>query len=404
MLNFYKPEYDPKVLEILEEVLKSGWITTGPKTKDFEKKLSEYCGNKKTLCVSAATTGMELILRWFGVGEGDEVILPAYTYCATANVIIHCGAKPIFVDVGSDFNINTNAIYNAITENTKVIIPVDFSGYPCDYDLINDLVKKDEIISKFKPIGEKQKMLGRILVLSDAAHSIGGVYKGEKTGSLTDISVFSFHAVKNLTTGEGGAISLNLEQPFENDDVYKELNTDSLHGQTKDALAKNKLGDWRYDVTNAGYKCNMTDLQAALGLVALEKYEEVTLVKRKAIFDYYTELLRSYDWAELPDYESEHKTSSYHFYALKIYGINEQQRDQIIQEIANQEISVNVHFQPVPMLTFYKKMGYNVNNYPVALDNYSREITLPVYVDLKEDEIKSVVLSVVKSIALILNK
>ena len=403
MLNFYKPQYDPKALEMLEEVLKSGWITTGPKTKEFEQKLAEYCGNKKTLCVSAATTGMELILRWFGVGEGDEVILPAYTYCATANVIIHCGAKPVFVDVGKDFNIKAEAISDVITDSTKVIIPVDFSGYPCDYDVINNLVREEEIVAKFNASSEEQRKLGRILVLSDAAHSIGGVYKGNKTGNLTDISVFSFHAVKNITTGEGGAISLNLDQPFDNDEVYKELNIKTLHGQTKDALAKNSMGDWRYDIIDVGYKCNMTDIQACLGLVALEKYDYDSLPRRKEIFDFYSDALSTYNWAELPEYVSETKTSSYHIYPLRIKGISESGRDHIIQEIAKKDVSVNVHFQPVPMLTHYKKMGFNVNNYPIALDNFSREVTLPVYVDLTREDLEKIVQSVVNSVELILS-
>ncbi|MBN4072127.1 DegT/DnrJ/EryC1/StrS family aminotransferase [Flavobacteriales bacterium AH-315-E23] len=398
MLPFYKPSYDPATAEALKEVLKSGWMTTGPKTKEFEKQLTAYCGNQSTICVSAATTGLELMLRWFGVREGDEVILPAYTYAATANVIIHCGAKPVFVDSGQDFNISVEAVEKAITSQTKVIMPVDFAGLPCDYDALNDLVRRNDIVEVFSGNNEVQNKLGRILILSDAAHSVGASYKGRKTGSLTDISVFSFHAVKNLTTGEGGAIALNLEEPFDNEEIYDYLNINSLHGQTKDALAKTKKGEWRYDINNAGYKCNMTDLQAAIGIVELAKYESVTLVRRKEIFDHYSNALSQYDWAELPEYDSEDRVSSFHVYPLRIVGIDEAQRDGIIDEIFAREVSVNVHYQPVPMMSYYKKLGYSGADYPVAFDNYSREITLPVYIDLTNDDLNTVIDAMVESV------
>ena len=398
MLPFYKPTYDPATLAALDGVLKSGWLTTGPKTKEFESQLSEYCGNPKTLCISAATTGLELMLHWFGVGKGDEVILPAYTYTATANVIIHCGAKPVFVDSGQDFNISVTEIEKAITSNTKVVMPVDFAGLPCDYDEINALVKRDDIVSRFSSSNENQKTLGRILVLADAAHSIGASYKGKRSGSLTDISVFSFHAVKNLTTAEGGAIALNLEGDFDNQAIYNTLNINSLHGQSKDALAKTKKGEWRYDVVNAGYKCNMTDIQAAIGLVELAKYESRTLVRRKEIFDIYAEAFSKCDWAELPEYISDDRTSSFHIYPLRIKGVNEARRDEIISGIFSREVSVNVHFQLVPMMTFYKNLGYSAKDYPVAFDNYSREITLPVYVDLTNEDLNTVIAAVTEAV------
>jgi len=398
MLPFYKPSYDPATVEALKEVLQSGWITTGPKTKEFEKALSAYCGNPTTLCVSAATTGLELILRWFGVGEGDEVILPAYTYAATANVILHCGAKPVFVDSGQDFNISPGEIQKAITPATKVIMPVDFAGMPCDYDTINELVRKSEIVAQWSAENEIQDQLGRILVLADAAHSIGATYKGKRTGSLADISVFSFHAVKNLTTGEGGAIALNLADPFDNQAIYDSLNINSLHGQTKDALAKTKQGEWRYDIVNAGYKCNMTDIQAAIGLIELAKYEAQTLVKRRRIFDYYDQALSQYDWAELPVYTSDDCTSSFHVYPLRINGIDEATRDKIITGIFDRGISVNVHFQLVPMMSYYKNLGYSAEDYPVAFDNYAREITLPVYIDLTDEDLSKVVTAVTEAV------
>jgi len=398
MLPFYKPHYDPALAEEVREVLESGWITTGPKTKLFEKNITEYCGNGATLAVNAATNGLELMLRWFGVEEGDEVILPAYTYCATANVIVHCGATPVFVDVGDDFNISIEAIENAITPQTKVIMPVDFAGFPCNYNEINELVSRTDVKGTFNPQSTEQEKLARIMVLSDSAHAFGATCKGKKTGSLTDVSVFSFHAVKNLSTGEGGAICLNLPDPFDNNEIYKTLNIWSLHGQTKDALSKTQKGEWRYDVIIPGYKCNMTDIQAALGLVELAKYDEETLVRRRQIFDFYSAALSKYEWAQLPLYDKDEKQSSFHVYPLRIKSVSEDQRDQIISGIFGRDISVNVHFVPVPMLSAYKNRGYDISNYPVTYDNYSREITLPVYYDLTDDQLADVVKAVVQSI------
>ena len=350
---FSPPRIDQKIIDEVTAALTSGWITTGPRTKEFEKRLSAYNGNKTTLCLNSATAGLELILRWFGVKAGDEVIIPAYTYSATANVVIHCGATPVFVDTNKeDFNISVAEIEKAITPKTKVIMPVDFAGFPCDYDAINQLVDKHKLI--FVPETEEQKMLGRILVLSDAAHSIGALYKGKKTGSLTDVSVFSFHAVKNLTTAEGGAIAFNFPAPFDNEELYKKINISSLHGQNKDALAKMQKGNWKYDIVEAGYKCNMTDISAAIGLIELERYENDTLVKRKYIFEKYDRLLKDIQWIELPLYKDTNRYTSYHLYPIRIKNISEEQRDAIMQEIFNQEVSVNVHFIPLPKLSFYK--------------------------------------------------
>jgi len=399
MIPFSPPHIDQKILDEVVDTLKSGWITTGPKTKLFEKKLTAYCGNKSTYCVSSATAGLEVVLRWFGIGYGDEVILPAYTYCATANVILHCGAKPVFVDVNAnDFNISVDAVSKAITSKTKVIMPVDFAGFPCDYNAINALARQPEIVAQFKSSNEIQKQLGRILVLSDAAHSVGASYFGRKTGSLTDISVFSFHAVKNLTTAEGGAIAFNLPEPFDNDEIYKFFNVFCLHGQTKDALAKVQKGNWRYDVQMAGYKANMTDILASIGLIEIERYDSETLVKRKNIFDKYSTAFSKFPWAQIPVYETSEKISSYHVYPLRIKNVSEQKRDEIIQLIFDCDVSVNVHFQPVPMLSAYKNAGYNINDYPVAFDNYSREISLPVYFDLSESQIKIVIDAVIRSV------
>ncbi len=399
MIPFSPPRIDQKIIDEVINTLKSGWITTGPKTKLFEKKISEYCNAPKTLAVSSATAGLELVLRWFGVKEGDEVILPAYTYTATANVIMHCGAKPIFVDVNKDdFNISIQAIKNAITDKTKVIMPVDFAGMPCDYDEINQIVKDEATIKLFNGQTEEQKQLGRILILSDAAHSVGAEYKTKKTGSLTDISVFSFHAVKNLTTAEGGAIAFNLPHPFNHEELYKYFNLLSLHGQNKDALAKTQIGNWRYDIVTPGYKANMTDISASIGLIEIERYESDTLVRRKEIFDAYTNVFSKYNFFEVPIYETNDKKSSYHVYALRIKDITEEQRDKIMQLIFKKEVSVNVHFVPVPMMSFYKGIGYDVKNYPIAFNNYSREISLPVYYNLTEKEIETIIDAVVASV------
>jgi len=399
MISFSPPRMDQKIIDEVVDTLKSGWITTGPKTKLFEKKLTAYAGHKTTLCVSSGSAGLELMLRWFGVGEGDEVILPAYTYCATANVIIHCGAKPVFVDVNeSDFNISLKEIEKAITTKTKVIIPVDLAGFPCDYDEMNSLVKKENISKLFIAKTKEQKSLGRILVLSDAAHSIGAKYKGRKTGSLTDISVYSFHAVKNLTTAEGGAICLNLPEPFNNNEIYKELNIKSLHGQTKDAYSKVKIGNWRYDIVEAGYKYNMTDVQASMGLVEIDRYDNNMIVKRKQIFDQYSKELLKYEWAKIPVYETPEKSSSYHAFLLRINGIDEEKRDKIIQSIFDKEVGVNVHFVPLPMMSFYKNLGYNIKDYPVSYKNYSCEISLPVYYNLSKENVQTVIKTVVESV------
>ncbi len=398
MIPFSPPHIDKKVIDAVIEVLESGWITTGPKTKLFEKKLSEYTGAQSTLCLNSATAGLEIILRWFGVKEGDEVIVPSYTYAATANVVIHCGATPVFVDTDDDFNCSVEAIERAITNKTKVIMPVDFAGYPCDYDAINSLVQRSDIAKMFSPDSLPQKMLGRVLILADAAHSIGAIYKGKKAGSLTDISVFSFHAVKNLTTAEGGAVALNLPAPFDNEEVYKSLCITTLHGQNKDALAKMQKGNWRYDIIEAGYKCNLTDIMAAIGLVELERYETETLPKRKMVMDLYAKKLLQYDWAQIPEYNTESRTGSFHLFPLRIKNITEDTRDKIIHEIFEKDVSVNVHFIPVPMMSFYKNRGYNIANYPTTYDNYSREISLPVFVDLTEEQINTVLNAVITSV------
>lgn len=403
MIPFSPPRIDQKVIDEVVEALKSGWITTGPRTKRLEKNLATYCGAPAALCLNSATAGLETMLRWFGVGPGDEVVLPAYTYAASANVIVHCGATPVFVDVGaSDFNISVEAVAAAITPRTKVVMPVDIGGWPCDYDALNALVR--DRAGGFVAATPEQEMLGRVLVLADAAHSVGAKYKGRRTGSLCDVSVFSFHAVKNLTTAEGGAVLLNLPAPFDNEELYRRLCVLTLHGQNKDALAKTQKGNWKYDIVEPGYKCNMTDIAAAIGLVELERYDDDTLVRRRKIVEAYSDALGRHAWAELPVYDRDGTTSSFHLFPLRIRGITEEQRDAIIQAIFDRDVSVNVHFEPLPRKSYYKGLGYDMADYPVAYDNFAREISLPVYYDLGEADVRTVVDAVVASVDEVLGR
>ena len=404
MIPFSPPRIDQRIIDEVTDTLRSGWITTGPKTKLFERNLTTYNGNKATLCLNSATAGLEIMLRWFGVTEGDEVILPAYTYAATANVVVHCGARPVFVDIGPDFLINADAIRNVLSPKTKVIIPVDFAGFPCDYDEINSLVREPACIAMFNPRHPNQEKLGRILVLSDAAHSIGAWYKNRRTGSLTDVTVFSFHAVKNLTTAEGGAVALNLPEPFDNSELYEYLCMYALHGQNKDALAKTRKGNWRYDILEAGYKCNMTDIMASIGLVELERYDADMLVRRKKIVEWYSEGFRHCSWVEIPPYMSPDKVSSFHLYPLRIKGVSEEERDEIIRRIFNRDVSVNVHFIPLPMFSFYRQLGYNILDFPVSYDSYKREISLPVYYDLSDQQVQQVLRTVIACTEEVLNQ
>ena len=396
MIPFSPPRIDQRVLDEVNAALLSGWITTGPRTKLFEKKITEYCGCKTTVAVNSWTSGMEVFLRWWGIGEGDEVIIPSYTYCASANVVIHTGAKPVMVDIGeADFNISIAKIREAITPRTKVIMPVDISGFPCDYDEINKLV--EEFKGEFIPSNEKQEKLGRILIAADAAHSFGATYKGKKSGSFADVTCFSFHAVKNLTTAEGGAVCFNLPNNFDHEEIYKEFCIKILHGQSKDALAKTVKGAWRYDVLEPGFKCNMTDIQAAIGLVELERYEE-NVSRRKQIFEAYDTAFKNENWALLPLYKNETRETCYHLYLLRIANVTEVQRDEIIQLIFDLDVAVNVHFQPLPLLTAYKERGYSIDDYPESYLKYAAEISLPVYFNLSDEQVQSVIRAVKSSV------
>lgn len=396
-IPFSPPYIDNDIIDEVVDTLKSGWITTGPKVKALEEETSKLTGVSNALCVNSWTSGAILILKWFGVKEGDEVIIPAYTYSATALAVLHCGATPVMVDVNPDFTVNPEKIKQAITEKTKVIMPVDIAGLPCDYDEINAIVNDYSVKQKFNPNSENQKKLGRILVLSDAAHSVGATYKGKACGALTDITIFSFHAVKNITTSEGGVICINLPAPFDNAEEYKTMRLWTLNGQTKDAFTKSKAGGWKYDILFAGLKVNMPDLCAALGLAQIRKYTAEILKERKRVADRYHAFFSQKPWAQLPIIEDEKRKSCYHLYALRINDISEEQRDAMMELIAADEVSVNVHFIPMPMLTLFKNLGYNIEDYPVAYDNFSREISLPIYPQLTDEQVDFICNSIEKA-------
>ena len=403
MIPFSPPRMDQKVVDEVADTLLSGWITTGPKTKKFEKEIAAYTGAKKAICFNSATAGIELVLRWYGIGPGDEVIIPAYTYCATANVVIHCGATPVMVDTLKDgFNLDPKKVREAITERTKVIIPVDIAGFPCDYDALWDIVKDEQLKRVFHPRNELQQKLGRIMLLADSAHGFGATYKAKKLGSVAVGTGFSFHAVKNLTTAEGGAICLNLPDSFDSDEMYRLLNLMSLHGQSKDALAKSQKGAWRYDVIIPGYKCNMTDIQAAIGLVEFGRYESETLPRRKELCALYDRGFSDKPWAIIPQFIDSDCETSYHLYQLRIAGVSEEQRDAIIQKIADRDIAVNVHFIPLPMLTAYKNMGYKMSDFPNAYAQYTSEISLPLYYNLTDEQVAEVTRAVCDAVGEIL--
>ena len=402
IIPFSPPYNDTDVENEVLDSLRSGWITTGPKVKALEEEVCKYVGVEAALGVNSATSAMMLVLHWYGITRGDEVIVPAYTYCATALAAMHIGAKVIMVDVGEDFNIDVDKIEAAITEKTKAIIPVDFAGWPCDYKVINELVNRPSIKNKFIAKGIQQEKLGRILVMSDAAHSFGAVYKNKRVGIWADITVFSFHAVKNLTTAEGGAICIHLPKPFENKEVYQTLRLWSLNGQTKDAFSKSKAGGWKYDIVYPGFKMNLPDVLAAIGLAQIKKYDEALLKERKRVFDFYSNSFKELMWAWLPPYEKEGCSGSYHLYPLRIKNISEEQRDEIIEKITVTGVAVNVHFIPMPMLTIFKNMGYDINHYPSTYKNYAAEISLPIYPQLNNEACIYIVKQIITSVQSVL--
>ena len=396
-IPFSPPYIDDAVIAEVTDTLRSGWITTGPKTKALEEEIRRMCGAGEVLCVNSWTSGAILMLRWLGVKAGDEVIVPAYTYSATALAVLHAGATPVMVDSGEDFNISVEAVKAAVTPRTKAIIPVDIAGFPCDYDAINRVVSSPEVRAVFKAESPVQRQLGRILVLSDAAHSLGAYYsKGKRTGCETDVAVFSLHAVKNVTTAEGGAICLNLPAPFDNGALYKELRMMSLNCQTKDALAKSKAGGWRYDITGMGMKVNMADVNAAIGLAQITQYDRL-LQERKRVFGSYDKAFSACPWAVCPPSVKDGRESSCHLYALRIRDFTEEQRDRMIEKITEREVAVNVHFIPMPMLSFFKGLGYKIEDYPQAYRNYCAEISLPIYPQLTQEQIGFIVETVKKA-------
>ncbi len=398
-IPFSPPFIDDDVIAEVVDTLKSGWITTGPKVKALEEEVSILTGAPAVLCINSWTSGAILILKWFGIKEGDEVIIPAYTYSATALAVLHCGGTPVMVDVKDDFTVDPKKIRAAITDKTKIIMPVDIAGLPCDYDPINEMVQLPEIKKLFQPNSPNQEKLGRILILSDAAHSIGAYYKNKPTGIVTDITVFSFHAVKNITTGEGGAICINLPEPFDNEEEYKTMRLWTLNGQTKDAFTKSQGGgsSWKYDIIFQGLKINMPDICAALGLAQIKKYKDLILPERKRVAEGYHEFFSKREWAQLPVMEDESRNSCYHLYALRIKNITEEQRDQMMISIAEDEVSVNVHFIPMPLLTLFKDLGYKIEDYPQSYDNYSREISLPIYPQITSEQIEFICNSIEKA-------
>lgn len=387
-IPFSPPYIDDSVIDEVVDSLKSGWITTGPKVKALEQEIKSFSGAQEVLCVNSWTSGAIMMLKWLGIKAGDEVIVPAYTYSATALAVIHAGGTPVMVDTCNDFNISVEAIERAITPRTKAIIPVDFAGYPCDYDAIKAVVERKK--EMFAATSEAQKRFGRIMILSDAAHSIGAIYNGKHTGCQADVVIFSLHAVKNVTTAEGGAICLNLPDTFDNAEMYNALRTMSLNCQTKDAFSKSQAGSWRYDIIGLGMKINMADVNAAIGLAQIREYPKL-LKERKRVFERYDKALSECEWAITPPSHTENKNSSYHVYALRLKGVDEADRDQIITEISRHDVSVNVHFIPMPMLTYFFALGYQIQDYPQAYKNFSGEISLPIYPQLTDEQIDYII-------------
>lgn len=402
-IPFSPPYIDQDVINEVLDTLNSGWITTGPKVKALEDEVCKLTKVPNALCVNSWTSGAILVLKWLGIQKGDEVIIPAYTYSATALAVLHCGATPVMVDVQKDFTIDPKEIEKKITDKTKVIMPVDIAGWPCDYNEIYQIVNKPEIKKLFNASSEIQNKLGRILVLSDAAHSIGAHYNNEQIGLQTDITIFSLHAVKNVTTAEGGVICLNLPEPFVNSEEYKLMRLYTLNGQNKDAFTKSQAGGWRYDILFEGLKVNMPDLCAAVGLAQIRKYDNQLLKDRERVANAYNDFFSKYDFFELPPLENEMKKSSFHLYALRIKSISEDQRDKMIERITEKGVSVNVHFIPMPMLTVFKNLGYKIEDYPVAFDNYSREISLPIYPQLNSEQIDYICKAIIEAYKTVIN-
>lgn len=386
-IPFSPPDITEAEIAKVVAALKSGWITTGPRTKELEVRVAEYVGANKAVCLNSATACLELTLRILGVGPGDEVITSAYTYTASASIIHHVGAKIVLVDTAPDsYEMDYEKLADAITEKTKVIIPVDIAGKMCDYDKLYEVVDSKRHL--FRANNDIQALFNRIIVMADSAHAFGATRKGKKCGQVADFTCFSFHAVKNLTTAEGGAVVWRNDLGLDDDFLYREYMLYSLHGQSKDALAKSQKGAWEYDIVYPGYKCNMTDVLAAIGLAQLRRYDSL-LARRKELISLYDSLLHPLGIQTLEHY-GEDFSSSGHLYLTRIPGINEQQRNEIILKMAEAGIATNVHYKPLPMFTAYKKLGFDIKDYPNAYAQYANEVTLPLHTLLNDNDIEYV--------------
>ena len=387
-IPFSPPDIGEDEIQSVIDALKSGWITTGPKTKQFEREIAQLCNTEKAVCLNSATASLELTLRILGIGEGDEVITSSYTYTASASPIAHVGAKIVLVDTQKDsFEMDYEKLASAITEKTKVIIPVDVAGILCDYDKIFKIVEEKKKL--FKANNDIQKIYNRIIVVADSAHGFGAKKDGKMSGEFADFTTFSFHAVKNLTTGEGGAAVWKSKEGLDNEAIYKQYQLLSLHGQTKDALHKNTLGAWEYDIVDTYYKCNMTDIMAGIGLAQIARYPKL-VERRHQIISKYNEAFKDLPIMILNHKDENHRSSG-HLYFTKIKGIDEKQRNEIIIKMAERGIACNVHYKPLPMLTAYKKLGFDVANYPNAYDFYRNEITLPLYSKLTDEQVEYII-------------
>ena len=387
-ISFSPPDVGELEIEQVAEALKSGWITTGPKTKELEKKVAEFCGVNRAVCLGSQTACAEMALRVLGIGAGDEVIVPTYTYTATASVVCHVGATLKFVDVQKDsLEMDYEALENMITEKTKVIIPVDLAGVPCDYNRIFEIVEKKKHL--FCAQNEIQRAMGRISVNADAAHAFGAKWHDKMVGSIADFSSFSFHAVKNFTTAEGGALTWKTIPGIDDEDIYHQLQLLSLHGQSKDALAKTQLGAWEYDIVGPWYKCNMTDIMAGIGLAQMKRYP-VMLERRKEIIEKYDTAFKPLGIEVLPHYTETYQSSG-HLYITRIPGVTLEQRQEIIIKMAEAGIACNVHYKPLPMMTAYKNMGFDIQDFPNAYDRFENAITLPLHTKLTHEEVEYVI-------------
>ena len=387
-IPFSPPDISDGEINEVIDTLKSGWITTGPKTKELERRLSEFTNTPKTVCLNSATAALELTLRVLGIGEGDEVIVPAMTYTASCSVIYHVGAKAVIVDIAEDnHEMNYDALADAITENTKAVIPVDLAGIPCDYDKIFEVVESKKHL--FKANSEYQEKLGRVAVVADGAHALGSTYKGKKIGAVADFTTFSFHAVKNFTTAEGGSVTWKENENFDNEELYREYQIYSLHGQTKDALAKTKAGSWEYDIVIPGYKCNLTDIAASIGLVQLDRYSKL-LERRENIIDQYNKGFEGTRITALSHSSDDYKSCG-HLYITHVEGATFEQRGEIIVKMAERGISCNVHYKPLPLLTAYNNLGFDIENYPNAYNYYVKEITLPLHTKLSDEDVAVII-------------